>query len=232
LTPPTLVFDLDGTLAETAPDLIDALNHVLATDAIAPVPVDAARSLVGAGARALIERGYALGGRALTKERLDAQFAEFLKFYNAHIADKSTLFPGVESCLDRCRAEGWTLAVCTNKLEYSSNLLLGKLGVRDRFAFVCGQDTFGVAKPDPKPLVETVRRVGGEISSSLMIGDSITDIRTARAAGMPVIAVDFGYTDTPVAELGPDRVISHFGDLFEAVREMVGRSVSGVSAVT
>jgi phosphoglycolate phosphatase len=223
LTPLTLVFDLDGTLAETAPDLIDALNHVLAKDTIAPLPVEAARSLLGAGARALIERGYALGGRALTKERLDTQFAEFLKFYNAHIADKSTLFPGVEACLDRCRAEGWTLAVCTNKLEYSSILLLGKLAVRDRFAFVCGQDTFGVAKPDPKPLVETVRRAGGALSSSLMIGDSVTDIRTARAAGIPVIAVDFGYTETPVAQLGPDRVISHFDELFEAVREMVGR---------
>jgi phosphoglycolate phosphatase len=224
LTPLTLVFDLDGTLAETAPDLIDALNHVLAEDGIAPVPVDAARGLVGAGARALIERGYALGGRALTKARLDASFDDFLQFYNAHIADKSALFPGVEACLDRCRAEGWTLAVCTNKLEYSSNLLLGKLRVRDRFAFVCGQDTFGVAKPDPKPLVETVRSAGGNVSSSLMIGDSITDIRTARAAGVPVIAVDFGYTDIPVAQLGPDRVISHFDDLFEAVCALVGRS--------
>jgi len=231
LTSPTLVFDLDGTLAETAPDLIDALNYVLAEDKIAPVPVDAARGLVGAGARALIERGYALGGRALTKERLDAQFADFLKFYNAHIADKSALFPGVEACLDRCSAEGWTLAVCTNKLEHSSNLLLGKLGVRERFAFVCGQDTFGVAKPDPKPLVETVRSAGGEISSSLMIGDSVTDIRTARAAGIPVIAVDFGYTDVPVAQLDPDRVISHFDDLFEAAQAMVGRRMSGPKAV-
>ena len=231
MTSPTLVFDLDGTLAETAPDLIDALNHVLAEDGIGPVPLDAARALVGAGARALIERGYALGGRALAKERLDAQFAEFLKFYNAHIADKSTLFPGVEACLDRCRAEGWTLAVCTNKLEHSSNLLLERLGVRHRFAFVCGQDTFGIAKPDPKPLVETVRSAGGQISSSLMIGDSVTDIRTARAAGMPVIAVDFGYTDIPVAQLGPDRVISHFDELFEAAREMVGRKVSGKSGV-
>jgi phosphoglycolate phosphatase len=227
LTALTLVFDLDGTLAETAPDLIDALNHVLAEDGIAPVPADAARGLIGAGARALIERGFALSGRTLTEERLNALFADFLKFYNAHIADKSTLFPGVEACLDRCSAEGWKLAVCTNKLEASSNLLLEKLGVRDQFAFVCGQDTFGVAKPDPKPLIETVRRAGGDISSSLMVGDSVTDIRTARAAGMPVIAVDFGYTDVPVAKLGPDRVISHFDELFEAVREIVGRSASG-----
>jgi phosphoglycolate phosphatase len=216
----TLVFDLDGTLAETAPDLIDALNHVLAQDGIAPTPVEAARSMLGAGGRALIERGFARAGLSLSPQRLDALFIDFLEFYNAHIADKSTLFPGVEACLDRCAAAGWALAVCTNKLEHSSNLLLKKLGVIERFAFVCGQDTFGVAKPDPKPLVETVRRCGGEIGSSIMVGDSVTDIRTARAAGMPVIAVDFGYTDVPVTELGPDKVISHFDALYGAVRAL------------
>jgi phosphoglycolate phosphatase len=216
----TLVFDLDGTLAETAPDLIDALNFVLDRDGVAPVPVEAARSLLGAGGRALIERGYARANRPLTKERLDALFVDFLAFYNAHIADKSSLFPGVEACLDRCRSEGWKLAVCTNKLEFSSNLLLEKLGVLDRFAFVCGQDTFGVAKPDPRPLIETIARCGGTIAASLMVGDSVTDIRAARAAGTPVIAVDFGYTDVPVTELGPDRVISHFDDLYAAVRAL------------
>jgi phosphoglycolate phosphatase len=182
--------------------------------------LEAARSLVGAGARALLERGYARAGRPLTKARLDALFVDFLAFYNDHIADKSTLFPGVEACLDRCRAEGWRLAVCTNKLEYSSKLLLEKLGVLDRFAFVCGQDTFGVAKPDPKPLLQTIARSGGRVENSVMVGDSITDIRTARAAGAPVIAVDFGYTDVPVTELGPDRVISHFDDLYDAVRAL------------
>ena len=216
----TIVFDLDGTLAETAPDLINALNYVLHGDGIAPVPVEAARSLVGAGARALIERGYARAGVELSKARLEAQFGEFLKFYNAHIADQSTLFPGVTACLDRFRDQGWRLAVCTNKLEHSSNLLLEKLGVRDRFAFVCGQDTFGVAKPDPKPLLETVARAGGRVDRAVMVGDSVTDIRTARAAAMPLVAVDFGYTDVPVRELGPDRVISHFDALDEAVRAL------------
>ncbi|MDE3176572.1 MAG: phosphoglycolate phosphatase [Pseudomonadota bacterium] len=216
----TLVFDLDGTLAETAPDLIDALNFVLAGDGVAPVPVEAARSMLGAGGRALISRGYAQAGRELTPARLDDLFGAFLDYYNAHIADHSTLFPGVEACLERCRAQGWRLAVCTNKLEHSSHLLLDKLGVRDHFAFVCGQDTFGVAKPDPRPLRETVARAGGRIERAVMIGDSITDIRTARAAGMPVVAVDFGYTDIPVTELGPDRVISHFDALDAAVRAL------------
>src|SRR5579875_2546026 len=132
---PTLVFDLDGTLAETAPDLIDALNHVLSFDGIAPVPVEAARSLLGAGGRALIERGYARAGVGLGKTRLDELFGLFLAFYNDHIADKSTLFPGARACLERARAAGWRLAVCTNKMEFSSKLLLGKLGVLEEFAF-------------------------------------------------------------------------------------------------
>ena len=219
----TLVFDLDGTLAETAGDLIGALNVVLAADGIEPVPVSAARSLLGAGGRALIQRGYARAGRDLSTEKLDALFVDFLAHYNAHIADNSWLFPGVEKCLDACEAAGWRLAVCTNKLEYSSKLLLGKLGVAERFAFICGQDTFGVAKPDPRPLVETIRKSGGATRGAIMVGDSVTDIKTARAAEVPVIAVDFGYTDVPVSELGPDRVISHFDELFAAV-EALGRS--------
>jgi len=219
----TLVFDLDGTLAETAGDLIGALNVVLAADGIEAVPVSAARSLLGAGGRALIQRGYARAGRDLSPAKLDALFADFLAHYNAHIADNSWLFPGVENCLDACEAAGWRLAVCTNKLEYSSKLLLGKLGVAERFAFICGQDTFGVAKPDPKPLVETIRKSGGEARGAIMVGDSVTDIKTARAAEVPVIAVDFGYTDVPVSELGPDRVISHFDELIAAV-EALGRS--------
>jgi phosphoglycolate phosphatase len=216
----TLVFDLDGTLAETAGDLIGALNVVLASDGIEAVPVSAARSLLGAGGRALIQRGYARAGRELGAAKLEVLFGDFLAHYNAHIADNSFLFPGVEACLDACAARGWRPAVCTNKLEGSSRLLLGKLGVIDRFRFICGQDTFGAAKPDPKPLIETIRAAGGEIARAIMIGDSVTDIKTARAAGVPVIAVDFGYTDIPVTELGPDRVISHFDALLEAVREL------------
>ena len=229
-TPPaadaTLVFDLDGTLAETAPDLIAALNFVLSSEGVAPVPLASARSLLGAGGRALIARGFAQAERPLEAAELETLFGRFLGYYNAHIADHSSLFPGVLECLDRCAEAGWRLAVCTNKLEHSSHLLLGKLGVADRFAFVCGQDTFGVGKPDPKPLLETIRKVGGRPERAVMVGDSRTDIDTARAAGTPVVAVDFGYTDTPVAELGPDRVISHFDALFAAADEQLRAATS------
>jgi phosphoglycolate phosphatase len=215
--PPVLVFDLDGTLAETAGDLMGTLNVILTREGLAPLPLANARSLLGAGARALIARGFAQAGRALTPERLEELFRDFLAHYNAHIADNSWLFPGVEAALERAAKAGWTLAVCTNKLEHSSHLLLRALGIAYRFQFVCGQDTFGIAKPDPTPLIETIARVGGSAARAIMVGDSRTDIDTARAAGVPVIAVDFGYTDVPIADLNPDRIISHFDQLWDAV---------------
>jgi phosphoglycolate phosphatase len=211
--PPVLIFDLDGTLAETAGDLMGTLNVILQREGLAPLPLDQARSLLGAGARALIARGFAQVGQSLSPEKLQQLFEDFLAHYNAHIADNSWLFPGVEAALERCAKAGYTLAVCTNKLEHSSHLLLGALGISGRFKFICGQDTFGVAKPDPTPLIETIARVGGVPSRAIMVGDSRTDIDTARAAGVPVIAVDFGYTDVPIAQLHPDRMISHFDEL-------------------
>jgi phosphoglycolate phosphatase len=226
---PVLLFDLDGTLAETAGDLIGTLNVILAREGLEPLPVASARHLVGAGARALIARGFAQAGRALAPEKLQQLFAAFLDHYNAHIADESTLFPGAVEALDRAARAGCRLAVCTNKFEHSSHLLLGALGIADRFQFVCGQDTFGVAKPDPTPLIESVARVGGRLADAIMVGDSRSDVDAARAAGVPVIAVDFGYTDTPVAELHPDRIISHFDALWPAVVSIREEQLSAAS---
>jgi len=223
---PTLVFDIDGTLADTAGDLIGALNVVLAGEGVAPVPIAAARTLLGAGGRALIARGFALSEREVAPAKLEALFVEFLAAYNAHIADESRLYPGVEACLARCAEAAWRLAVCTNKMERSSRLLLGELGVADRFAFICGQDTFRFSKPDPRPLLETIRAVGGEPERAAMVGDSRTDVETARAAGTPVVLVDFGYSDVPVAELKPDRTISHFDALFEAAEELLRQATA------
>ena len=217
----TLVFDLDGTLADTAPDLMAALNFVLTREGVAPLPVAAARRLLGAGGRALIQRGFAEAGREIDKATLERLFVDFLGYYDAHIADGTVLYPGVVACLDRCAAAGWRVAVCTNKMEKSTKLLLDKLGVLDRFAFVCGQDTFGIGKPDPKPFVETVRAAGGALERAVMVGDSKTDVAIARAAGAPVICVDYGYTDVPAAELGPDRVVSRFDSVFAVAAELL-----------
>jgi phosphoglycolate phosphatase len=213
---PTIVYDLDGTLADTAEDLVATLNWLLAREGLAPLKVENGGSLVGAGARALIERGFAASGRTLDPPTLEGLFADFLARYNAHIVDRSRLYPGVDKALATFARAGWRQAICTNKIEASAKLLVAKLGVAERFAFVCGQDTFGVGKPDATPLLKTIAASGGASDRAIMVGDSITDIKTARAARVPVIAVDFGYTDVPVAELGPDRVISHFDELAAA----------------
>jgi phosphoglycolate phosphatase len=213
MTAPTIVYDLDGTLADTAEDLVATLNWLLAREGLPPLKVESAGSLVGAGARALIKRGFAVSGRTLDPPTLEALFADFLARYNAHIVDRSRLYPGVDKALATFARAGWRQAICTNKVESSAKLLVAKLGVADRFAFICGQDTFGIGKPDAAPLLKTIAAAGGANSRAIMVGDSITDIKTARAANVPVVCVDFGYSDAPVAKLGPDRVISHFDEL-------------------
>jgi phosphoglycolate phosphatase len=209
----TIVFDLDGTLIDTAPDLVDTLNVVFAREGLPPVPYDTARNLIGGGARAMIARGIEAEGRVLTPEKLEQLFADFIAHYSEHIADRSRPFPGLIDALDALATRGHRFAVCTNKLERLSFRLLDQLKLADRFAAICGQDTFGMQKPDPEVLRRTITAAGGNPHHAIMIGDSLTDIRTARAAGIPVIAVDFGYSEKPVSELGPDRIISHFAQL-------------------
>lgn len=212
-----VVFDLDGTLAETAPDIIATLNIILAGQGLPPVPVDKSRDLVGAGARALIERGFRLQGRDLPADLLEDLFRDFLRIYAGRVANESTLYPGVVQALVSLSEAGWLLAVCTNKPEHHSRLLIEALGITHHFAAICGRDTFPVCKPDPQHLTLTIEKAGGNRLQAIMVGDSRTDISTAKAAGIPVIAVPFGYTDVPVEDLGPDVVIAHFDALHAAV---------------
>ena len=215
---PTIVFDLDGTLVDTAPDLIDTLNVVFAREgSAAGRPTTTARKLIGGGARMMIARGIEAEGRSLAPADLERLFADFIAHYSAHIADRSRPFPGLIEALDSLAARGHRFAVCTNKLERLSVLLLQKLGLLDRFAAICGQDTFGIQKPDPEVLRRTIAAAGGSAQRAIMIGDSLTDIRTARAAGVPVIAVDFGYSEQPVSEFAPDRIVGHFSQLPAAI---------------
>lgn len=227
-----MVFDLDGTLAETAGDLINTLNVILARADVAPVSFAEGRTLVGAGARALIQRGFEKAGQRVEGAELERLFEDFIAHYEAHIADTSHLFDGLLPAMDRLEAEGWSFAVCTNKIEEASVQLLTALGVASRFRAICGQDTHRVdgrkiSKPDPRALLMTIDLAGGDPARAVMIGDSRTDIDTAKAAGVPVVAVDFGYTDTHVSKLGPDAVISHFDELDMAVaRVMSGRATA------
>lgn len=217
----TVVFDLDGTLVDTAPDLISALNYVLDREGLPPVPLHSARAMIGAGARRLIERGLEVDGRAVALEDLTRLTGDFIDHYAAHIADASRPFEGLEAALDELAARGYRLAVCTNKLEWLSKLLLDRLGLSARFSAICGADTFGISKPDPAILRQTVARAGGEISATVMVGDAGPDIGVARRAGVPVIGVEFGYTEVPIAELKPDLLIGHMNQLPAAVESLM-----------
>lgn len=218
---PIVVFDLDGTLVDTAPDLIATLNVVLPAEGLPEIDPLQARSLIGAGIRPLIERALAEMALGISDARTDALYARFLQHYREHLADRSRPFPGVEPALDRLAAQGFLLAVCTNKNEDLARRLLDALGLSHRFAAICGQDTFAVKKPHPDALRQTVRCARGDPGRAAMVGDSATDIRLARAAAVPVVGVDFGYTPVPMAELGPDRCIGHFDALADAVLELM-----------
>jgi phosphoglycolate phosphatase len=211
----TIIFDLDGTLVDTAPDLIDALNTILGREGLPAIPHDKARALIGHGARHMLERGLAVAGQHAGD--IDRMFGEFIAYYSEHMADRSRPFPGVEAALDTLAGRGCKFAVCTNKLEWLSVRLLKSLGLAGRFAAICGGDTFGVQKPHPGALLGALRRAGGSLDRAVMVGDSQTDIATARAAQIPVVAVDFGYTEVPVNELGPDKIISHYNHLPDTI---------------
>ena len=213
----TIVFDLDGTLVDTAPDLIATLNLILGREGLPAIPYEDARMMIGGGARGMIEKALKAEGRDGAKPELDRMFGAFIDHYAAHIADRSRPFPALESALDRLAGEGHRLAVCTNKLEWLSVRLLETLQLTRYFAAICGQDTFGIQKPDPEVLRRTILKAGGDPSRAIMVGDSGTDIRTARAATIPVVAVDFGYSEVPIASLEPDRLISSFADLPAAI---------------
>ncbi|MGY3451564.1 HAD hydrolase-like protein [Bradyrhizobium sp. USDA 4353] len=213
----TIVFDLDGTLVDTAPDLINALNHILQREGLRPVPLASARKMIGHGARKLLERGLEAEGRFASPSDMDRLTADFIAFYAENIAIESRPFEGLEAALDELAGRGCQFAVCTNKLEWLSKRLLDQLGLSSRFAAICGADTFGVAKPDPVILRQTIAQAGGEIGAAIMVGDAGTDVGAARRAGVPVIGCTFGYTDVPIAELNPDHLIDHMRELPAAV---------------
>ena len=178
-----VVFDLDGTLVDTAPDLISALNHVLDSEGLPPVPAQSARTMIGAGARKLIERGLEIEGRAMSVADIDRLTRDFIDYYAAHIADASRPFDGLEAALDELQAQGYRFAVCTNKLEWLSKRLLDALGLSPRFSAICGADTFGVAKPDPAILQQTVARAGASCRARSW---SATPALTSGSRGGPV----------------------------------------------
>jgi len=225
----TLAFDLDGTLVETAPDLIGALNIVLGERRLPILPVASARSLVGRGARALLVRGFEAAGEPLADEEVGGLVARFIEVYRGRIASESRPFPNLVPTLDALAGEGARLVVCTNKRTDLSVALLDALELTGRFAAVVGADAAPAAKPDPRHFLAAVEAAGGDPARALMVGDSYNDVAAAKAAGAPVVVVSFGYTDTPAAELGGDALIDDFAELPETARRLL--SAGSASAI-
>lgn len=223
MTATTIVFDLDGTLIDTAPDLVESLNHTIAARDLAPVSYEDLTHLVGQGARVMIQRAFALRGAPLADEEIPALLDRFIDHYQAGMPGKSRLYPGLIAALDRLKAAGYVLAICTNKMERLAVPLIERLALADYFSAIAGGDTFAFRKPDPAHILATVERAGGKPDKVLMIGDSINDILAARNGNIPSIAVPFGYSDVPVESLGASHVMTHFDQLtVELVDQLVG----------
>jgi phosphoglycolate phosphatase len=216
----TVVFDLDGTLVDTAPDLVGATNHALADLGLSPVSAHVLRPWISFGARRMIVEALAHAQAPRPETEVDRLLDLFLGYYEANIARESRPFPGAVEAIAALTSAGARLAVCTNKRESLSRALLNALDLDRHFHGLAGRDTFPVCKPHPDHLLGAIRLAGGDHSRALMIGDSDVDIRTAKAAHVPVVAVSFGYTEIPVAELGPDRVIDHYNALLPALRDL------------
>lgn len=217
----TLVFDLDGTLVDTAPDLLRTLNHILGTVGCAPRPMDDVRPFMGLGARRIITEGLKASGRQATDAETDALFEKFLEFYSENVAVESRPYPGVEAVLKAAGAAGARLAICTNKMEHLSHRLLKELDLHRHLHAIAGRDTFPVCKPDPAHLQGVVELAGGALESTVMIGDNATDVNTARAASVSSVAVTFGYSEINPAELDADALIDHYDELLPTLERLL-----------
>lgn len=208
-----IVFDLDGTLVDTAPDLVGAVNVLLEQHRLPTLRFDLARVMIGRGARALIEQGFAAAGQPLSGDEAVNLTARFIDIYRGMIANESRLFDGVEATLDELAAAGVTLGVCTNKRTDLSVELLDALGLTHRFAAVIGADKAPAPKPDGRHVITAIEAAGGVVDRSIMVGDSASDVGSARNAGVPSVVVSFGYTEIAAAALGGDYLIDHFSEL-------------------
>lgn len=217
----TIVFDLDGTLVDTAPDITRALNQTMDLEGLPRVRLETVRNLIGEGARVLIERASAFHGVKFTAERLDALVQELTSFYRADIARESRPFPGVLDAMDQLAALGAKFAVCTNKRTELSLQLLDALGLTERFSAIVGADAVTQKKPHPEHYHAAVTRAGGTVRRSVMIGDTVADVGAARAAGAPAIVVRFGYCEGACETLGADAIIDRYSDLTPICRRFL-----------
>lgn len=226
----TVVFDLDGTVADTAADLIEAANTALAAEGLGPAPAAEVKKGVGYGAKAMLQCAMASLGQKMEAEQLNRLSDRLVEHYEENIAAKTRLFPGFGEAAADLREAGVKLALCTNKRERLTLRLLSKLGIGSLFdAMACG-DTYPFHKPDPRHITGAVQLVGGELSAAIMVGDSEVDVAAARGAGIPVIATTFGYAAVPAGELGADAVLEHYAELTALIRELLPGSCHRLTA--
>lgn len=219
--PATIVFDLDGTLIDTAPDLAATMNVLLHRRGRRSLALGDVRNMVGHGAVALMRAGLEATGEPAREDEIPDLLAEFIEYYGNNIANESEIFPGVLAALDQLEAEGFILALCTNKREDLARSLLSFLKLDTRFKSILGGDTLEVCKPDPLHITETIVQAGGVVDRAIHVGDSNTDVAAAKAASVPVIGVSFGYTKVPMAELSPTSIIDHFDELHPAISKIL-----------
>lgn len=218
----TVVFDLDGTLADTSADLIAAANACFRARGLGDLLDPAADQLIAFhGGRAMLEAGYARmpADLLLPPGALADDYPRLLDHYGANIATHTRLYPGAEAALAELARDGHRLAVCTNKPEGLADVLLGALGIRDAFASLIGADTLPVRKPDPRPYRAAVEAAGGTVAASFLIGDTETDRKTAKAAGVRVALVSFGPEGPGIARLQPEALLDHFDALPDLARD-------------
>lgn len=215
---PIILFDLDGTLIDSAPDLVGTLNIILKRHGRTTLTISAVKKLVGNGARALLERGFKETGAPA--ENLDALTVEFIETYVPNCAVLSRPFSGVIETLDTFANSGYRMAVCTNKPQAPSETILTELGLMQYFEVVVGGDFFPMRKPDPQHLLGALQLMDAPENPAIMVGDSYNDVASARNAGIPVIVVTYGYTTTPAHELGGDILVDHFSDIVTAVARL------------
>ncbi|MGB7431183.1 MAG: HAD hydrolase-like protein [Ahrensia sp.] len=225
MTSPIAVFDLDGTLLDTAPDLLASLNHVLVANDLPETDIDRLRRFVGQGGRVMLERAFTAAGRTFSDEIADQLVQQFVAHYGDNMPGETVAFEGVLDLVDGLRARGYKTAICTNKTEALAVKLIASMGLSDKFDALCGGDTFPVKKPDADHIFLTIDAAGGDRNRAVMFGDSAADINAANNGAIPVIAVDFGYTDEHVSTFGPTRVISHFNEItLDDIDAMIGES--------
>lgn len=225
----TIVFDLDGTLVDSLPDLAAATNHALSDLSLPPIPAETLRTTVGFGARRMIVEGLNQTGLVLAELEVDRLLARFLAYYEPNIARETRPYDGAVATLEGFRTRGALLAVCTNKRLALAQHLLRELHIDGLFAAIAGRDSFPVYKPHPDHVRGAIRMAGGDLANAVMVGDTAIDIAAARAAAIPVIGCTFGYSVEPMETLAPDAIISHYAELDAAVQSVRAKTAAPAS---